>query len=244
MLMVKGNYLKHWMKTGVIVGVCLIGMNASTVMCNAFTDEVQMNEIDEVYGLEFDMTLDEFKENYNNVRKGYFWDTVFESAWEEELEDEHIISLEDEVTSLPAYYCEPDTYELTAGYGGEVTDYIYVSRLLGGLIAQMTVIVDSNNNIIGICYVCLNEKREIMEIDWTNFILILQGLNLDSGAIMDKLVENVEETGEIIYYQDGVAIRMEYSNAKYLNSRHPVLRIIATNKEFFEEYFAPDSIYE
>lgn len=240
--MIKNNYLKQWCKIGLIIGMGITGIIASTIVCNASSmDEIQMNEIDQVYGLEFNLTLDEFKENYNDVRNDYFANTEFSSSWDEELKNEHIISLEDDVTSLPEYYNEPYSYELQDGYGGQVTDYNYVSRLMGDLIAQMTITVDDNDNIIGIRYVCANEKKELMEIDWTNFVLILKALNLDSDSIMDKLVENVDEIGVIIYYKDGVAIWNQNSDSGY-----PMLYIDAYTQELFEQNFTgfPDSIYE
>ena len=67
--MIKNNYLKQWCKIGLIIGMGITGIIASTIVCNASSmDEIQMNEIDQVYGLEFNLTLDEFKENYIDVR--------------------------------------------------------------------------------------------------------------------------------------------------------------------------------
>ena len=58
---------------------------------------------------------------------------------------------------------------------------------------------------------------------------------------MDKLVENVNEIGVIIYYKDGIAIWNQNSDSGY-----PMLYIDAYNQELFEQNFTgfPDSIYE
>lgn len=223
---------KNWIKKGIVVGICFTGIMSSSIVCDAYTDEVETKEIDGGYGLAFDLTLDEFKENYSELRKNYFENTEFEDSWEEKLQDEHIISMDDDIVSQPDYYTEPYTYEMQVGYGGEFTDYNYVSRLLGNLIAQMTVTVDDNNDVIAVHYIFGNEDQEIMDVDWTNFVLILQALNLDSDEVLNELQENGEKLGVIISYKDGIAVY-----GKNADSGNPMLLVDAIDKDCFKQYF-------